>query len=92
MAQRGNGPRPANYRGGPLAGSPWEPAEAPQPGDRAPNCAGPTTPVAAYPLRPLDIGHLRWAKFVSLSPEQVVRHAARAGHDVQVEAVEQFVG
>lgn len=43
------------YRGGPLAGSPYGPADAPQPGDRAPDCAGLTTPVAAYPLRLLDI-------------------------------------
>ncbi|MFC5637815.1 FAD-dependent monooxygenase [Streptomyces bullii] len=43
------------YRGGPLAGSPHGPPDAPQPGDRAPDCAGLTGPVAAYPLRLLDI-------------------------------------
>ncbi|WSR03654.1 FAD-dependent monooxygenase [Streptomyces sp. NBC_01210] len=43
------------YRGGPLAGSPSGPADAPQPGDRAPDCAGLTAPVATYPLRLLDI-------------------------------------
>ncbi len=43
------------YRGGPLAGSPYGPADAPQPGDRAPDCAGLTAPLAAYPLRLLDI-------------------------------------
>ncbi|WP_331767606.1 FAD-dependent monooxygenase [Embleya sp. NBC_00896] len=43
------------YRGGPLAGSPYGPADAPQPGDRAPDCAGLTTPIATYPLRLLDI-------------------------------------
>lgn len=43
------------YRGGPLAGNPYGPADAPQPGDRAPDCAGLTTPVAAYPLRLLDV-------------------------------------
>src|SRR5215470_768981 len=29
---------------------------------------------------------------VSLSPEQVVCHAARAGHDLEMEPVEQFIG
>ncbi|MFC8587755.1 FAD-dependent monooxygenase [Streptomyces sp. NPDC057217] len=43
------------YRGGPLAGAPYGPADAPQPGDRAPDCAGLTTPVAAFPLRLLDV-------------------------------------
>ncbi|MFJ4873215.1 FAD-dependent monooxygenase [Streptomyces sp. NPDC088757] len=43
------------YRGGPLAGPPYGPADAPQPGDRAPDCAGLTTPVAAFPLRLLDV-------------------------------------
>lgn len=43
------------YRGGPLAGSPHGPDDAPQPGDRAPDCAGLTSTVAAYPLRLLDI-------------------------------------
>ncbi|MFC8900613.1 FAD-dependent monooxygenase [Streptomyces cinereoruber] len=47
------------YRGGPLAGAPYGPANAPQPGDRAPDCAGLTTPVATFPLRLLDVlrGH-----------------------------------
>ncbi|MEU1348469.1 FAD-dependent monooxygenase [Streptomyces sp. NPDC005795] len=43
------------YRDGPLAGPPHGPLDAPQPGDRAPDCAGLTTPVAAYPLRLLDV-------------------------------------
>ena len=43
------------YRDGPLAGTPYGPADAPQPGDRAPDCAGLTTPVATYPLRLLDV-------------------------------------
>ncbi|MER5963365.1 FAD-dependent monooxygenase [Streptomyces sp. NPDC002057] len=43
------------YRGGPLSGVPYGPPGAPQPGDRAPDCAGLTTPVAAYPLRLLDV-------------------------------------
>ncbi|MDV9191269.1 FAD-dependent monooxygenase [Streptomyces sp. SR27] len=43
------------YRGGPLSGVPYGPVDAPQPGDRAPDCGGLTTPVAAYPLRLLDV-------------------------------------
>ncbi|WP_367318922.1 FAD-dependent monooxygenase [Streptomyces sp. HUAS ZL42] len=43
------------YRGGPLSGTPYGPPDAPQPGDRAPDCAGLTAPVAAYPLRLLDV-------------------------------------
>ena len=43
------------YRTSPLTGRPYGPADAPQPGDRAPDCAGLTAPVAAYPLRLLDI-------------------------------------
>ncbi|MEU9865268.1 FAD-dependent monooxygenase [Streptomyces sp. NPDC047971] len=43
------------YRDGPLAGSPYGPEDAPQPGDRAPDCGGLTVPVATYPLRLLDV-------------------------------------
>ncbi|WP_405016020.1 FAD-dependent monooxygenase [Kitasatospora sp. NBC_00070] len=43
------------YRGGPLAGRPYGPADAPQPGDRAPDCGGLTAPLARYPLRLLDL-------------------------------------
>lgn len=43
------------YRGGPIVGTPYGPADAPQPGDRAPDCGGLTTPVAACPLRLLDV-------------------------------------
>ncbi|MEU5209976.1 FAD-dependent monooxygenase [Streptomyces sp. NPDC020742] len=43
------------YRGGPLVGRPSGPADAPQPGDRAPDCTGLTVPVATYPLRLLDV-------------------------------------
>ncbi|MFF5714056.1 FAD-dependent monooxygenase [Streptomyces sp. NPDC012756] len=43
------------YRGGPLAGDPYGPEGAPRAGDRAPDCAGLTTPIAAYPLRLLDV-------------------------------------
>ncbi|MFB7087230.1 FAD-dependent monooxygenase [Streptomyces sp. NPDC056296] len=47
------------YRDGPLAGPPCGPGDAPQPGDRAPDCAGLTAPLAAHPLRLLDVlrGH-----------------------------------
>lgn len=44
-----------SYRDGPLAGAPSGPADAPQPGDRAPDCAGLTLPLAAYPMRLLDV-------------------------------------
>ncbi|MFE9819167.1 FAD-dependent monooxygenase [Streptomyces sp. NPDC005773] len=43
------------YRDGPIVGAPYGPADAPQPGDRAPDCAGLTTPVATYPLRLFDV-------------------------------------
>ncbi|MCX4767666.1 FAD-dependent monooxygenase [Streptomyces sp. NBC_01275] len=45
------------YRGGPLAppGPHHGPADAPQAGDRAPDCPGLTAPVSAYPLRLLDV-------------------------------------
>lgn len=43
------------YREGPLAGSPFGPADAPQPGERAPDCSGLTLPIAAYPSRLLDV-------------------------------------
>ncbi|WP_457034100.1 FAD-dependent monooxygenase [Kitasatospora sp. P5_F3] len=44
-----------SYRDGPLAAGPHGPADAPQPGDRAPDCTGLTAPVAGYPLRLLDL-------------------------------------
>ncbi|MFD6885745.1 FAD-dependent monooxygenase [Streptomyces sp. NPDC059957] len=43
------------YREGPLAGSPFGPADAPQPGERAPDCSGLTLPLASYPSRLLDV-------------------------------------
>ncbi|MGW6403106.1 FAD-dependent monooxygenase [Streptomyces sp. NPDC055134] len=55
-----------SYREGPLAGSLYGPADAPQPGDRAPDCTGLTEPVAAYPLRLLDILRGRTAHVVLL--------------------------
>lgn len=54
------------YRDGPLAGSPYGSADAPQPGDRAPDCTGLAEPVAAYPLRLLDILRGRTAHVVLL--------------------------
>lgn len=47
------------YRDGPLAGSPFGSADAPQPGERAPDCSGLALPLAAYPSRLLDVlrGH-----------------------------------
>ncbi|MEU9951405.1 pentachlorophenol monooxygenase, partial [Streptomyces sp. NPDC047939] len=38
-----------------VVGAPYGPADAPQPGDRAPDCGGLTTSVATYPLRLLDV-------------------------------------
>ncbi|MGW5398623.1 FAD-dependent monooxygenase [Streptomyces sp. NPDC003952] len=51
------------YPDGPLAGRPFGPADAPQPGERAPDCGGLSLPVAAYPVRLLDalrgrVGHV----------------------------------
>ncbi|MEU7700200.1 FAD-dependent monooxygenase [Streptomyces sp. NPDC015492] len=43
------------YRDGPLAGAPYGPVEAPQPGDRAPDCGGLSTPIAVHPVRLLDV-------------------------------------
>ncbi|MFH8569388.1 FAD-dependent monooxygenase [Streptomyces sp. NPDC017993] len=44
-----------DYRGGPLSSSEYGPTDAPQPGDRAPDCTGLTAPIATYPLRLLDL-------------------------------------
>ncbi|MEU1179934.1 FAD-dependent monooxygenase [Streptomyces sp. NPDC005820] len=60
------------YRGGPLAGRPYGPADAPQPGDRAPDCTGLTLPLAAFPLRLLDVMRGRAGHVVLL-------YAAHAG-------------
>ncbi|WP_055598753.1 FAD-dependent monooxygenase [Streptomyces aureus] len=43
------------YRDGPLAGAPYGPVDAPQPGDLAPDCGGLSTPIAVHPLRLLDV-------------------------------------
>ncbi|MFD9306479.1 FAD-dependent monooxygenase [Streptomyces sp. NPDC060048] len=54
------------YRGGPLAPAPYGPPAAPQPGDRAPDCAGLTRSIAAYPWRLLDVLRGRTAHVVLL--------------------------
>ncbi|MFC8447485.1 FAD-dependent monooxygenase [Kitasatospora sp. NPDC057223] len=66
------------YRGGPLSGSPYGPADAPQPGDRAPDCAGLTTPVAAYPLRLLDVLRDRTGHVLVLYTADAAEPAAAA--------------
>ncbi|OIJ64254.1 FAD-dependent monooxygenase [Streptomyces mangrovisoli] len=43
------------YCGGPLTGTVHGPLDAPQPGDRAPDCGGLTATLARYPLRLLDV-------------------------------------
>ncbi|MGW2482408.1 FAD-dependent monooxygenase [Streptomyces sp. NPDC001571] len=43
------------YRDGPLATTPYGPADAPQPGDRAPDCDGLAAPLPAYRMRLLDV-------------------------------------
>ncbi|MFG2874786.1 FAD-dependent monooxygenase [Streptomyces sp. NPDC048337] len=42
------------YRGGPITDPPGE-GPGPRPGDRAPDCAGLTRPITAYPLRLYDL-------------------------------------
>ncbi|MFD3331940.1 FAD-dependent monooxygenase [Streptomyces sp. NPDC058700] len=64
------------YRDGPLSGMPYGPVDAPQPGDRAPDCAGLTTSVAAFPLRLLDVLRGRVGHVVLLYGAEV---AALAG-------------
>ncbi|MFE7510907.1 FAD-dependent monooxygenase [Streptomyces sp. NPDC057540] len=72
------------YRGGPLSGAPYGPEGAPQPGDRAPDCAGLTTPVAAFPLRLLDVLRGRPGHVVLLygSDGRELAGAAAAAHEV----------
>ncbi|MEU9995866.1 FAD-dependent monooxygenase [Streptomyces sp. NPDC050848] len=69
------------YRDGPLGGHPYGPDDAPQPGDRAPDCAGLAAPIAAYPLRLLDVLRGRTGHVLLLyadKPADLVR-AAEAG-------------
>ncbi|MFE4861973.1 FAD-dependent monooxygenase [Streptomyces sp. NPDC056670] len=44
-----------DYREGPLATAPYGPADAPQPGDRAPDCSGLAAPLITYRMRLLDV-------------------------------------
>ncbi|MEU5164188.1 FAD-dependent monooxygenase [Streptomyces sp. NPDC020875] len=44
-----------SYRDGPLAGPPDPAGDGPQPGDRAPDCAGLVRDIAGYPLRLYDV-------------------------------------
>ncbi|MFE2282948.1 FAD-dependent monooxygenase [Streptomyces sp. NPDC059443] len=67
-----------SYRDGPLAGTPSGPADAPQPGDRAPDCAGLTLPLAAYPMRLLDVLRDRTAHVVLLYGADATTLAAAA--------------
>ncbi|MFD0143794.1 MULTISPECIES: FAD-dependent monooxygenase [unclassified Streptomyces] len=70
-----------SYRGGPLAGSPYGPDDAPQPGDRAPDCGGLTLPLATYPLRLLDVLRGRTGHVLLLYADQAadLARAAEAG-------------
>ncbi|MER0449716.1 FAD-dependent monooxygenase [Streptomyces sp. Edi4] len=71
------------YRQGPLATRPYGPADAPQPGDRAPDCAGLTAPpLAAYEMRLLDVlrgcpGHV--VLLYLSDPDDAAAAAAAAG-------------
>ncbi|MFG3040562.1 FAD-dependent monooxygenase [Streptomyces sp. NPDC048330] len=66
------------YRDGPLSGAPYGPEEAPQPGDRAPDCPGLTTALAAHPLRLLDVLRGRTGHVVLLYGDDPVRLAGAA--------------
>ncbi|WP_374119318.1 FAD-dependent monooxygenase [Streptomyces sp. RKAG290] len=77
------------YRHSPLIGTPYGPSDAPQPGDRAPDCGGLTAAVAAYPLRLLDIlrgrtGHvlIRYPGDEAADPDAGVAAATEAGLEV----------
>ncbi|MFJ4693106.1 FAD-dependent monooxygenase [Streptomyces sp. NPDC088766] len=67
------------YRDGPLGADPYGPGEGPRPGDRAPDCAGLTTPVAGYPLRLLDILRGRTDHVVLLYGADAAALAGAAG-------------
>ncbi|WP_017241881.1 FAD-dependent monooxygenase [Streptomyces sp. SS] len=80
------------YRDGPLSGAPYGPDEAPQPGDRAPDCAGLTTPIAVYPLRLLDVlrgraGHVVLLYGADAAALARAADAARAAGDLPPLAV-----
>ncbi|MGW2018463.1 FAD-dependent monooxygenase [Streptomyces sp. NPDC001927] len=74
-----------SYRDGPLAAHPYGPDDAPQPGDRAPDCAGLTTHLAAYPLRLLDVLRGRTGHVVLLYADKA-DELARAAEAVAVVA------
>ncbi|MFJ3585896.1 FAD-dependent monooxygenase [Streptomyces sp. NPDC090127] len=67
-----------SYRGGPLAGGPYGPEDAPQPGDRAPDCTGLTLPLATYPLRLLDVLRGRTGHVLVLYADQAADLARAA--------------
>ncbi|MCM1968255.1 MULTISPECIES: FAD-dependent monooxygenase [unclassified Streptomyces] len=67
------------YPDGPLAGSPFGPADAPQPGERAPDCSGLTLPLAAYPARLLDVLRGRAGHVVLLYGDDGAALAEAAG-------------
>jgi 2-polyprenyl-6-methoxyphenol hydroxylase-like FAD-dependent oxidoreductase len=69
------------YRDGPLVGPPYGPADAPQPGDRAPDCSGLTAPIATYPLRLLDILRGRTGHVLLLYAAQTADLAEAAAID-----------
>ncbi|MEU9700071.1 FAD-dependent monooxygenase [Streptomyces sp. NPDC047981] len=70
-----------SYRDGPLAGHPYGPEDAPQAGDRAPDCAGLTTALATYPLRLLDVLRGRTGHVLLLYADKAAElaRAAEAG-------------
>ncbi|WP_406142254.1 FAD-dependent monooxygenase [Streptomyces sp. NBC_01089] len=76
------------YRGGPLAGTPYGPSDAPQPGDRAPDCTGLTASVAACPLRLLDILRGRTGHVVLLYAAGITDLAEAAQAVQAVQAVD----
>ncbi|MGW6705358.1 FAD-dependent monooxygenase [Streptomyces sp. NPDC054956] len=68
------------YRDGPLAAAPYGPAAAPQPGDRAPDCAGLTLHISVYPWRLFDVLRGRTAHVALLyaADPAVLAEAVRA--------------
>lgn len=86
------------HRDSPLSVGPYGPVGAPQPGDRAPDCAGFSLPPAAHPLRLLDVLRGRAGHVVLVyGPDAVglgqaagavaARWAPRGGHGPDVVAV-----
>ncbi|MGW0579795.1 FAD-dependent monooxygenase, partial [Streptomyces sp. NPDC002920] len=79
------------YRDGPLAGGVHGPVDAPQPGDRAPDCPGLEAPAAGYPLRLLDVLRGRAEHVVLLyaadRTDLAEAWAAAAGHGLEAVAI-----